>query len=111
MLPYELYFAQHSRRWNHGGVAFIDTDKKGMTYGWMYLITKEQFDEIQQMEGTWYQKKVTVSKDDLGIEIVTFTSFERYKEVEPSKKYLDAIRRGLKEKYHLFDSEIEEYLK
>ena len=110
LLPYELYFAKHSSIWNKQGVAFLDFDKAGFTYGWKYLITAEQFQEIYRMEGAWYNQKIYLTTDDLGIDVLTFTSSYRYDEVKPSKEYLDVIKKGLKEKYELSDNEIDEYL-
>lgn len=110
ILPYELYFAKESPHWDHKGVAFIDPEKAGFCYGWMYLITKEQYEEIKEREGAWYRRKVHVAYDDMGIEIVTFTSPVRFEEHLPGERYLDVIRRGLKEKYRLSDTMMEEYL-
>lgn len=110
ILPYELYFAKQSSRWDHKGVAFIDSEKSGHTYGWMYLITREQYEQIKAREGGWYRRKVHVAYDDMGIEIVTFTSTEKYEEQLPGERYLDVIRRGLKEKYFLNDELMETYL-
>ena len=110
ILPYELHFAKQSPRWDHKGVAFIDPEKAGFCYGWMYLITKEQYEEIKEREGAWYRRKVHVAYDDMGIEIVTFTSPVRFEEQQPGERYLDVIRRGLKEKYRLSDTMMEEYL-
>ena len=110
ILPYELYFAKNSRLWDGKGVAFLDTNKSSCTYGWMYLITKQQYEEIKKMEGAWYSKRIHVGYDDMGIEIVTFTGVERYDAVEPGERYLGVIRRGLKEKYNLDDVMIENYL-
>lgn len=48
----ELYFAKKSKTWNGGGVGFIKTefDEKVNTLGRMYLITKEQFEEVVKQE-------------------------------------------------------------
>ncbi len=51
-VPYQVYFAGKSRRWNDGGVAFLDPADKiseGLP-GRIYLITLEQFQEIQNQE-------------------------------------------------------------
>ena len=110
ILPYELYFAQNSKWWDKKGVAFIDPEKPGFCYGWMYMVTREQYEEIKAREGGWYRRKVHVAYDDMGVEIVTFTSPERYEEQLPGERYLSIIRKGLKEKYHLNDTMAEEYL-
>ncbi|GAK12751.1 hypothetical protein [Geomicrobium sp. JCM 19039] len=52
MLPYPLYFAKQSQRWQNEGVAFIGTKPiaNTETYSRKYLITKEQFLEVVQQE-------------------------------------------------------------
>lgn len=109
-LPFNLYFAKNSTRWNYEGVAFLDVDKKDETLGWKYLITKEQFKEIQSMEGSWYSNKIFIETDEYGIDTYTFTSPTKYEEVKPSDKYLNVIKNGLKEKYNLEDTKIDKYL-
>ena len=108
-LNYPLYFAKNSTRWNYEGVAFLDVTSKGETFGWKYLITKEQFREIQRMEGNWYSKKVFIETDEYGIDVLTFTSPNKYENVKPSQEYLKTIRKGLVEKYGLKEEEIVRY--
>ena len=110
ILPYDLYFAKVSHKWNNQGVAFVDTDVQGESYGWMYLITKEQYEEVKEMEGSWYNRLVKVRTDKLGIDILTFTAPYRFDEVSPSQDYIEVIGAGLKEKYHMKNEDIDEYL-
>ncbi|MEL1135066.1 gamma-glutamylcyclotransferase family protein [Desulfitobacterium sp. THU1] len=112
MLNHPIYFSNHSGRWNHKGVAFLDLDKVGKTYGKRYLITQEQLNEIQVLEGgIWYNEIVQVGEDN-GTHIKTLTHTPRYSEdVFPDLTYLEVIQRGLKETYpNLSSVEIDSYL-
>lgn len=110
---YSIYFANHSGKWDGKGVAFLDTNKKGKSYGKMYLITKEQFEEIHSQEGSgdsWYNKEVCLGDED-GIPIKTFTNSIKLSEVIPSQKYIGTIKNGLSNIYpKLKDAEIDIYL-
>lgn len=98
-IPYELYFAYQSRRWNGSGVAFVDDGKPGKTMGRIYKIRKEQFLEIQRMEGTPYRKKIRLGEVD-GMPVYSFTSPERRSDINhPHKDYLDVMLAGLSEAY------------
>lgn len=100
LLNHPIYFANHSGRWNHKGVAFLDLEKDGEAYGKMYLITQEQINDIQVQEGkNWYNKMIQVGEDN-GIPIKTLTHTPRYSEdVFPDLAYLEVIQRGLEEAY------------
>lgn len=111
LFSHPIYFAKHSSRWKNAGVAFLDIDSQGSSYGVMYLITRKQLEEIQKMEGKlWYNKMLTISKDELGIDIVTLTHDSRYDDVCPSKEYFEIIGNGIKNVYHLDDVELNDYL-
>ncbi len=111
IIPYELYFAKKSRKWNNSGVAFLDYQTSSITYGWMYLITREQFNEIKEFEGpVWYSEELYIGTDDIGIKIMTITSPYRYEDVMPSREYLEVIGAGIKQKYNMHDKEINTYL-
>ena len=119
-IPYELYFSKCSKRWK-GGVAFIDTvrNPSARTYGKMYLITSEQFQEIVQQENghhdmmidlnlakevhtysfndSWYGNILFLGERD-GYPIFTFTANGEMKKQEitsPSIPYLRNLYRGL----------------
>lgn len=111
VIPYQLYFGKNSKRWNYQGVAFLDLNTKAATYAYMYLITKEQYEEIRDMEGRgWYNKEVRISTDELNIPILTITSEKRYLDTTPSKEYLEVIGAGLKQTWKLTDNAINDYL-
>ena len=95
-LPYKLYFAKESGSWGGMGVAFIDLKHPGKTPGRAYLIKQEQLKDIQAQEGSdWYQMFELGTID--GTPAFTLTGSIRYEEKAPSEKYLDTIKRGLKE--------------
>lgn len=119
-IPFELYFSKFSKRWQ-GGVAFIDTERNpsARTYGKMYLITSEQFQEIVQQENghhdmkidlalakevhtysfnqSWYGNILYLGERD-GYPIFTFTANEEMRKqdiISPSIPYLRNLYRGL----------------
>ena len=112
LINHKLYFANKSYLWENKGVAFIDPkeDKNEVTLGRMYLITKDQFKQIKQLEGSKYQNKVRLGAYD-GREIVTFTDYEVNEENIPSERYVEIIQKGLRETYkNLSKKEVVEYL-
>ncbi|WP_249413767.1 hypothetical protein [Shouchella clausii] len=64
-LPFPLYFAQNSTRWQKKGVAFIGlTPLAGAyTYSRKYLITKEQFEDVVKQENNGLAFSIDI--DDL----------------------------------------------
>lgn len=100
LINHKLYFANKSCIWENKGVAFIDPkeDKNEVTLGRMYLITKDQFEQIKLFEGSKYQNKVRLGTYD-GKEIVTFTDYEVNEENLPSERYVEIIQKGLRETY------------
>ena len=95
IIPYPVYFGCFSENWQ-GGVAFIDSDKKGFSIGRAYLVTREQYDHVQTWEGKRYRKKVRLS-DIEGIPAYTFTDSVRNHFVMPSVRYKKVILDGLVE--------------
>jgi hypothetical protein len=111
-IPYELYFGNTSSAWENGGVAFLkpEENEEANTLGRMYLITDEQFLEVQKQEGSWYQKSINLGSYN-GAEIKTFTHSAEYPRNAPGKKYLTVIENGLNETYtELKKEEIDNYL-
>lgn len=112
--PHSIYFAKSSEIWDNGAVAFLDDLNPGHAYGRIYKITKEQFMEVQQMEGPKYTKGLEFLAID-ALPVYSFTDIESKEEVGtgiPSKGYFDEILLGLKECYAgmYSDEELEEYL-
>lgn len=108
-----IYFSNNSPSWDYKGVAFLDINKKGKSYGKIYHITKEQFEEIKLQEcnrRNWYGETVDLGFID-GIPVKTFTKEERTSDVIPSTRYLDVIKKGIKDTYPEFTlSDIDVYL-
>ena len=96
-LPYPVYFARRSPRWNWSGVAFLDTHGTGNALGKAYLVHRSQFHDLQVQEG-WYPKLVRL-KPILGIEACTFTADIKHDPVTPSDQYRMIMREGLAEHY------------
>ena len=110
IINHPIYFAKRSCKWNNLGICFLDTSKQGMSFGRMYLITKEQFNEIMLQEGPAYNLAYKISQDELGVDIMTITSSSHYADTVPSIEYLEVIGAGIKQAYHLETSDITNYL-
>jgi hypothetical protein len=135
-IPFPLYFAERSSKWNNGGVAFIGLlrDENNPTVGRMYLITKEQFIDVVKQENnnqeisidfeevkkagskvfrnSWYGNIVYLGEDE-GYPIFTFTHHKdiKYQKVGlPSDKYIQIIAAGLKETLNWTEKKIADYL-
>ena len=80
------------------------------TYGRMWKITEEQFSEIWKQEGSLYDEKIDLGRDDEGVPIWTITSKYKSNFSKPSDNYLKTIIAGLKETHHLSDKDIMKYL-
>lgn len=138
ILPYQMYFAGGSKRWNKQGVAFIGDkpDQDCITYGKRYLITREQFfdivcqennislDEIDNIGAPIFSEigsyvlfpkkaygRVMCVAIEEGIPILTFTTVKETLEtaVAPSIEYLNMIAKGIHETYNISKSEIVDY--
>lgn len=99
-LPFDLYFAGGSTTWGQEyGVAFVDDTKAGTCPGRIYRITRSQFSQVQQLEGSKYTKRLALGAID-GIPVYTFTSPERRTDEKvPSAAYIQTIMTGLQETY------------
>lgn len=133
-----LYFARKSPGWNGSGVGFISNtfDEKNQTIGRMYLITKEQFEDVVKQETksdekieidftkaiengshifkdpSWYGNLIYLGEKE-GHPIFTFTSKTDFlKQINtPNKEYLKIIIEGIKEIFPTFNEfDICEYL-
>ena len=107
-IPYSIYFAGKSARWNNAAVAFLDTNSKGFAIGRAYKITMKQLDEIQYMEGSKYDKRVFLGNEE-GLPAFTFTSSRKLSNKTPDKAYLDVILKGLTEVEHSKSEEVLKY--
>lgn len=138
-IPGRIYFAEHSKNWDNGGVAFYDlSDTSSEVFVRIYLVTIHQFVEIFEQEngissdpdqliglidnlesglfldyGTGWYKRLIRLPDIKGYPAFTFTSdktLAEVEQVEPSEKYLNTIAQGLREFTHLDDKAIYNYL-
>ncbi len=107
-----IYFAKHSGKWN-GGVAFLNYRSRGKVYGKIYKIKKSQFIDVltQEQHMKDYNTIIYVGKYKRE-PIYTFTSIYKLNDLEkPSEKYLEVIRKGIRETYKkLSDRQIEKYM-
>jgi len=134
-MKHDLYFAKSSRNWQNGGVAFIKTHSNSeSTYGYMYLIKKEQFCDVARQEikskteinldfdqavisqnfifrqDSMYGNLMFVGNND-NYPIFTLTNqFNLRSTTKPSVNYLKIIIAGLKETHKLSNPQITEYL-
>ncbi|MDA8089853.1 MAG: hypothetical protein M0Z61_06495 [Nitrospiraceae bacterium] len=138
-IPFPLYFAKQSFRWDNKGVAFIGLTKteiqQEQALGRMYLINEEQFicivsqengnsnisidlDEVKRngskvfKKKSWYGNIVYLGDKD-GYPKFTFTiSTDIGVEpfVAPSDKYLRTLISGLRQIYKLSKAELVKYL-
>lgn len=108
---WSIYFAKHSNRWN-GGVAFLDYESTGKSYGKIYKLKINQFKDILKQEyGSKSYNAILYVDDYENIPIFTFTSFHKRDDLEsPSKEYKDVIKRGILDTYtNLTDKDVEKY--
>lgn len=117
MIKHKLFFALPDGRkatgnWGTGGVAFIDLEPTDVrTYGRLWKITTEQFQDVMRQEGKWYNEILKLGEKE-GLPIFTLTmrtpglNFQVGRErpmtltvMKPSEPYLKTIIEGLKETY------------
>ncbi len=112
-IPYNMYFSKKSNSWNQISVCFLDVSEPGFAYGRAYLVTEEQFKDIQRQEGLkWYENEVELNSIN-GIKAKTFTNFQNleHKSVDKvGKEYLQVLISGLQETHGLSDEKVKEYL-
>ena len=113
IIPYRMYFGNQSPSWGNGGVSFLNLNTPGNSLGRMYLVTKEQFNDIQDQEGmheNWYNEICEFGECE-GYKILTFTNKVKRTVYMPSDKYLDVVKSGISETYKdMSDVEIVGYL-
>lgn len=105
--PHNIYFAKSSKTWDEGAVAFLDDTTEGKAYGRIYKIKKEQYEEVQQYEGSNYKKRLEFDKID-DIPVYSFTDVEKNDEIRlPSYRYFRVILDGLYECYGGINDKVE----
>lgn len=113
-VPYRLYFAKESGRWDDKGIAFLtcekEPDSEYHAIVRLWKITESQFEDIQKQEGKgWYNKILYLGeKDSLPIKTITGCWLNEIN--PPSERYLNIIKKGLKETTGWDDEKITDYL-
>lgn len=113
IIKHELYFGNSSGKWDGGGVAFLTPtrDETVETLGRMFLISEEQFKDVQSQEGFYWYNEVLDLGMEAGYPIKTFTHSTVYNRNKPSMKYINVVREGLHETYpDKSDKEISYYI-
>jgi len=108
-----IYFAKHSKRWN-GGVAFLDYEHTGSSYGKIYKLKLSQFKDIlKQEQGSKSYDAIIYVGEYEGLPIFSFTASHKRKDLElPSKEYCDVIKKGILDTYaNLTEKDVEKYFK
>ena len=118
-IPYDMYFGNSSEYWDYGGVSFLDTSKEGHALGVAYLITGEQFEHVVKREnagripdgtGSWYEDIISLGEID-GYEMLTVSNNELRDYNEPCERYLNTLKKGIKENWsEMSEEDIENYL-
>ncbi len=139
LINHQLYFSQRIIGWDNMGVAFIKPDKdyKTGTLGRMYLISKQQFEQIVWQENniqkyqnqpdidlelaiekgsmvignSLYNKLLCLGRKDT-YPIFTFTTNLIASDIKynrPGANYIKVITKGIKETYKLTNNQIVEY--
>jgi hypothetical protein len=112
LVPYRIYFAKNSPRWDNGGVAFLSYEREPKpefhSVVRLWKVFKSQFNDIKEQEGYWYDKILCIGEID-GLKILTFTESNKSQKTNPSKSYLEVIIEGLKETTAWSDEKINKY--
>lgn len=101
-IPHPLYFGNSSGSWGGCGVAFVDPTVEGHTPARAYLITRQQYEHVRDLEcraSSWYPDEIDLGAIG-GIPVKTFTNISRRPENAPSEAYLDVMRAGYLEAFH-----------
>ena len=96
-----IYFAGHSKKWGCG-VAFLDYEHKGKSYGKIYKIKMNQFKEIleQEQKNKLYDAILIVDYID-DLPVFTFSAKHKLYDLlnKPSDLYIEVIKKGLMDLY------------
>lgn len=100
-IPYKRYFANASRIWNGGGVAYLDPRESrsgDATFCRVYIITVDQLFDVCTQEGDWYDAMVELGTLGNYRAFTITNSAKEEKRLDyinkPSQAYLDVIAKG-----------------
>ncbi|MCM8772324.1 MAG: gamma-glutamylcyclotransferase [Candidatus Omnitrophica bacterium] len=114
-VPHRLYFAKKSPTWDNKGVAFLSCKKEENpeyhAIVRLWKISEKQFEDLHKQEGLKWYHKIMLLGEKNGLLIKTFTGCWENEKQEPSEKYLNIIKKGLKETTDWNEQKIEEYIK
>ena len=135
-INHELYFAKESPTWKSGGVGFIRIDSNNLatTFARMYLVTKQQLENIAKQETSstdfltinfeeailngntilktpsWYGKLLYLGKDK-DYPVFTLTNENNLTTtIKPSVEYLQTIIKGIQQTRKTSKQQIVDYL-
>jgi len=114
-VPYRLYFARKSKKWDYSGVAFLSCEKEpDIDYHAvvrLWKISESQFKDIHEQEGKNWYNKILILEEKNGLETKTITGCWMNQLNPPCQRYLEVIEEGLKETTGWDHEEIKNYLK
>lgn len=98
---FKLVFDTYSASWK-GGVANLEEDEASKVYGVAYEITLEQLSELDKFEGVpqrAMRRSVEIEVEGIGkVSAITHVAANpRKTPIYPSKEYLSAMFRGIKQ--------------
>lgn len=96
---YRLVFDSYSQAWR-GGVAGLREDPGGEVYGVVYTLDEEQLGILDRYEGVPYSRvriKVSVAMEHGLTSAFTHISANPRSHVAPSRSYLSALIKGLRQ--------------
>ncbi|MEG2645953.1 MAG: hypothetical protein RSA08_02860 [Clostridia bacterium] len=108
-----IYFAGYSKRWD-GGMAFLDYEHEGKSYGKIYKLKMNQFLDVLKQEQRCKLYDAIIYVDELDkLPIFTFTAAHKLDSIaDPSYKYCEVIKKGLIDIFKdLNNDKIDEYIK
>ncbi|MEG2351542.1 MAG: hypothetical protein RSA10_01090 [Bacilli bacterium] len=108
-----IYFAGYSKRWG-GGMAFLDYQNSGHSFGKIYKIKVSQFKGILEQEQRCKLYDAIVYVDNVeSLAVFTFTAKEKLNDLNsPSHLYCQVIKEGLLQTYkELTITKINQYFK
>ena len=133
VVPGGIRFERSSRRWQAGGVAFLDVEAAGAARCRRWLVTAEQFADVVAQENGAAPGTVTVDWDGLAaqgsavvgegwygrlvwcgevaaVPVVTFTAARHAEPSAPSAPYLRVVAAGLRAAHGLDPATVADYL-
>lgn len=112
-VPYKLYFAKKSSKWCNGGVAFLsikeEINPQCYSVVRLWKISLQQFVDLMSQEGGWYNKVLCIG-NLYGLDVLTITGDYLKEQNPPSQKYIEIIKKGLKETTNWEDNKILAYI-